>query len=122
MPKKLNEEHYKILDLLKTHAAEGISQVAIEKALRLDHSQTDRRRRDLNSHYVIEARYVKEKGEWRHFYLGEKEVPLDDEPISQKWNAEAMNKARGRCPMCGPPQKDRIARTEKRRSYLDLLR
>ena len=103
-PRKLNEEHDKILNLLKAHAADGISEISIEKALGLDHSQTDRRRRDLNSRYIVEARYVKiegQRGEWRHFYLGERDIQLDDNPITSRDRAVALGKAKGRCSMCG---------------------
>lgn len=40
LPNKLNDEHYKILNLLKERAVDGISEVSIEKALGLNHSQT----------------------------------------------------------------------------------
>jgi 5-methylcytosine-specific restriction endonuclease McrA len=97
----LGKESKQILALLKQFAEVGISQVQIENTLGLNHSQSDRRRRNLRSRYIIECRYVKPPGEWRHFYKGERDISLDDAPISGRLRAEALMKARGRCPMCG---------------------
>jgi 5-methylcytosine-specific restriction endonuclease McrA len=98
---KLSKEREQILALLKQFAEVGISQVQIEKTLGLNHSQSDRRRRDLKGRHIIECRYVKPPGEWRHFYKGERKVALDDAPISGRLRAAALMRARGRCPMCG---------------------
>jgi len=108
VPRKLNREHLRILALLKEHAEQGISQVDIEKKLGLAHSQSDRRRRELNSQYLIEGKNVEVSNaqgetirEYRYFYKGIKETPLDSDPINLRLRAEARAKARGRCGMCG---------------------
>ncbi len=104
MPKTFNKEALRILALLKAHASEGISEVSLENELGFGHAQTGRRRRDLHAAHIIECRYVKGpdgSGEWRHFYIREREVFLDAAPINGKLRAQVLASAKGRCSMCG---------------------
>jgi 5-methylcytosine-specific restriction endonuclease McrA len=57
--------------------------------------QLDRRIRDLRSHYDIPWKGGK------YIYKGERAAPLDNEGISRKLRAVALNAAHGRCQMCG---------------------
>jgi 5-methylcytosine-specific restriction endonuclease McrA len=57
--------------------------------------QLDRRIRDLRSHHDIPWKSGK------YYYKGVKATPLDNAGISGKLRAAVMNKAHGRCQMCG---------------------
>lgn len=57
--------------------------------------QLDRRIRDLRSHH-----HIPWKG-GKYVYGGERTTPLDNEGISGKLRAAVINKAHGRCQMCG---------------------
>jgi hypothetical protein len=98
---KLNAMSLKILELMKQHP-EGISEGEIREALRIpaaEQANFGRRRRELNSHYVIEKRRVGAK--ILYIYKGARDQPRDILPINQRLRAQVLHSAQGRCGNCG---------------------
>ena len=98
---KLNAMSLKILALMKEHP-EGISEGEIREALRIpaaEQANFGRRRRELDSHYVIEKR--QEGVRVLYVYKGPRDQPKDILPINQRLSAQARHNAHGRCGDCG---------------------
>jgi hypothetical protein len=97
LAKKLGKIHHQILGVFEKNR-DGISIHQIRAQLPADigpQQHLDKRVRELYYQHDI----VQEGG--KYFYRGPRAVPLDNQGITSKLRAAVLNKAHGRCQMCG---------------------
>ena len=97
MPKKPSSHHVEFLGVIKAHA-EGVTEGEIRNALGIptdERRRTDRRIRELRQWYHIEG--VRRGRSYYYVYRGDRDDPLDAEPINQRIRAIVLSRAHGRC-------------------------
>ncbi|WP_304071208.1 HNH endonuclease signature motif containing protein [Maricaulis maris] len=98
---KLTALQVRIRDLLRT-SPQGLTVQDIRRELNLagTQEQLGRRIRTLRPYFDIPLKRV--GGEQRYFFNGERDIPyVDDGAISGALRARLLNRANGRCQMCG---------------------
>lgn len=104
-----SELHRRMVALLQAHP-EGLTEGELRERLEVPTdrmAQFGRRRRELYNWYDIER--VGRGRDVAYRYVGEREVPLDAQPISQSLRARILWRDHSTCQMCGrTPAEDKI--------------
>jgi hypothetical protein len=104
-----SELHKRMIALLNAHP-EGLTEGELREKLEIptaQMSQFGRRRRELYNWFQIERTARGRDVVYR--YVGEREIPLDTQPISQSLRAKILWRDRSRCKMCGAtPNEDGV--------------
>lgn len=101
MPEQPGSIHRQMVELLKAHP-QGLTSGQIRAKLKIkadEQAQLDRRRRDLRKWYQIEKQ--QSGNDWIYIYKGELEKPILSRTINIRTRASVLNRAHGRCQMCG---------------------